>query len=209
MIDPKKKWAFVSDYARFWILYNYGGLYFDTDVEVIKDMSEIIKRGAFMGCEAENTCNPGLGLGVAPGHRLYKMILEYYSKLHFINQDGSINEHTVVEYITEILRKYGFVNGDEIQFVAEIYIYPKEYFCPLDYSTGKLNITKKTVSIHHYAASWHSILDDWIVKIERSKSKSPIEMKIRRGISLPFRAANKIQKNGLKNTLKFIEHKAK
>ena len=86
-----KKWAFVSDYARFWILYHEGGLYFDTDVEVIKDMSDIIAKGAFMGCETDNKCapglglgaNPGLGLGANPGLGLYKEILDYYEKIHF------------------------------------------------------------------------------------------------------------------------------
>lgn len=68
-----------------------GGLYFDTDVEVIKDMSDIIKNGAFMGCERSDKCNSGLGLGAEPGLGLYKEILENYHRSHFLNNDGSNN----------------------------------------------------------------------------------------------------------------------
>lgn len=166
-----KKYAFVSDYARFWILYKYGGLYFDTDVEVIKPMDDIIARGAFMGCENEAKkgappdglgvtpglglgVNPGLGLGANPGLGLYKEILDLYSTLSFENPDGSLNTKTIVQYTTEALVSYGLKCTSEIQQVAGIYIYPKEYFCPKDYATGKLNITANTVSIHHYDGSW-------------------------------------------------------
>ena len=193
-----KKWAFVSDYARFWILYNYGGLYFDTDVEVIRDMSEIVNRGAFMGCEAVNKCAPGLGL--------YKEILDFYHTIHFANEDGTLNEQTVVFYTTNILKKHGLQEVEEIQNIAGVYIYPAEYFCPMNYGTGKLTITKNTVSIHHYSASWHSKLDDIVYAIERCDSNK-FEYKFRRIISFPFRVANKIQKNGVKNTLRFIGNK--
>ena len=96
-----KKYAFVSDYARFWILYNYGGLYFDTDVEVIRPLDDIITRGPFMGFENEIIINnvpfltvaPGLGLGVDSGSNLYKEVLDLYSSLHFVNKDGSLNTH--------------------------------------------------------------------------------------------------------------------
>lgn len=160
-----KKYAFVSDYARFWILYKYGGLYFDTDVEVIKNMDDIIAKGPFMGCENEAETgaspyeigvNPGLGLGVNPGLGLYAEILQEYLLLHFIDENGSFNLKTVVDYTTELLCSYGLENTTEIQKVAGIWIYPKEYFCPMDYRTKKMVITDNTYSIHHYAASWLS-----------------------------------------------------
>ena len=145
-----KKWAFVSDYARFWILYNEGGLYFDTDVEVIKNMDDIIEQGAFMGCESKEKCdsgitldvNPGLGLGVNPGLSIYKEILDSYAAEHFLKQNGRINYKTVVERTTNILKKYGLKETNNIQKVAGITIYPKEYFCPLDYESGNLEITE-------------------------------------------------------------------
>ena len=170
-----KKWAFVSDYARFWILYNYGGLYFDTDVEVIKDMSDIIANGAFMGCEVADKCAPGLGLGVNPGPGqggnpglgLYKEILENYQQSHFLNSDGSNNYETVVDRTTNILKKYGFKESNTIQKIADVMVYPPEYFCPMDYTTGKLNITESSRSIHWYDASW---LDDRMKK-RRARSE--------------------------------------
>ena len=141
-----KKWAFVSDYARFWILYHEGGLYFDTDVEVIKDMSDIIAKGAFMGCETDNKCVPGLGL--------YKEILDYYEKIHFFIE-GNTTE-TVVTHTSKILKSHGWVGNGEIEQIEGVTIYPPEYFCPMDYKTGKLDITPNTRSIHWYTASWQS-----------------------------------------------------
>lgn len=200
-----KKWAFVSDYARFWILYQYGGLYFDTDVEIIKDLSDIIAKGAFVCCESANTVNPGLGLGVNPGLGLYKEILDFYKTIHFVNQNGVYNEQTVVKYTTDIFLKHGFKAINRIQEVAGVYVYPTEFFCPLNYSTGKLTITPNTVAIHHYSASWHTKLDDIVVEIERCDlQKNRLEYRIRRLISFPFRAVNRIKKNGIRNTADHI-----
>lgn len=152
----KKKWAFVSDYARFKILYENGGLYFDTDVEVIKNMDDILERGSFMGCEGKSA-NAGLGLYAVPGLKLYAAILEYYEKESFLLKDGSPNLKTVVTRVTEILEQHGFdkKRGHEIQDVEGVYIYPPDYFCPMDYKTRKLNITENTRSIHHYNNSWY------------------------------------------------------
>lgn len=158
------KYAFVSDYARFWILYKYGGLYFDTDVEVIKPMDDIIARGPFMGCEKD--VSDTSVASVAPGLGLYKEILEMYSKLSFVNKDGTYNQKTIVQYTTEILCEYGLKEGNEIQECAGVWIYPKEYFCPLD-QTLTLHITSNTRSIHHYDSSWLSPQKRIIKKIKR------------------------------------------
>lgn len=181
----EKKWAFVSDYARFWILYHVGGLYFDTDVEVIKDFTSIIERGAFMGCEqgecicnnkeSEQTCfgiNPGLGLGVAPGLGLYKEILTYYEHEHFLDSKGKFNGETVVGKTTKILIKAGFDPQEEqLQNIAGIWIYPPEYFCPMNYETGKVSITPHTYSIHHYTASWQNPSDHFKSRIKKLLGK--------------------------------------
>lgn len=156
------KYAFVSDYARFWILYRYGGLYFDTDVEVIKPMDDIIAHGSFMGCETMPdklttiSVAPGLGLGAIPELNLYKEILDVYNKLHFIGKDGSYNQKTVVSYTTEILFNHGLKNSKDIQKCADVWVYPIDYFCPISVKDGKLRITDNTRSIHHYSQSWQS-----------------------------------------------------
>lgn len=220
-----KKWAFVSDYARFWILYNYGGLYFDTDVEVIKSFDDILAEGGFMGQEAgvssgvsptsneggswesATVANPGLGIAVAPGLRLYKEFLDFYNKIHFI-KDGVIDTTTICVYVTNILKKYGYDNyKEEIQKVAGIIIYPPEYFCPQNCVTGEIKITENTHSIHHYAASWHTVWEEKILQIERCKNKSGIEYKIRRAVSFPFRVISKIDRMGWKKTVRFVVKK--
>ena len=163
-----KKYAFVSDYVRFFVLYKYGGLYFDTDVEVIRPMDDIIARGPFMGCENKTVpgatpqelgVNPGLGLGVNSGLGLYKELLDIYNDLSFYKEDGTLNLTTIVEYTTNMLCKYGLRNTSNIQQCADVWIYPKEFFCPKDYQTRKLTITNSTVCIHHYDGSWQKKYD--------------------------------------------------
>ena len=182
-----KKWAFVSDYARFKILYENGGIYFDVDVELIKPIDIIVKNGSFMGIENnykdKKTINPGLGLGVESNHKIYKEILDIYHTIHFIDENGNNNLKTVVEYTTEILQKYGFSNIEEIQEIQGIKIYPKDYFNPMNMDTGKIKITDNTISIHHYAASWvdkYSIFRGKVYQITNSIFGKNIAEKIRR-----------------------------
>lgn len=169
-----KKYAFVSDYARFYIMYNYGGLYFDVDVEVIKPIDDLLEIGGFMGSEtlASNkerglSIAPGLGISSNPGLDLFKELIDGYHARHFLNDDGTYDTTTICVYTTKILKQHGLQETDEIQRIAGIYIYPKEYFCPLDYFTGKLEITENTRSIHHYAASWKSERDNLKTSIKR------------------------------------------
>ena len=155
-----KKYAFVSDYARFKILYEYGGIYFDTDVEVIKSMDDIVDKGSFMGVEVPSDgvmpplINAGLGIGSYKEDSIYKKILEYYKLLHFLNEDGTPNPVTVVRHTTKILIENGLKNTNDIQKVGDIWIYPVDYFNPLNDNTGVLNITDNTRSIHWYTKTW-------------------------------------------------------
>lgn len=157
-----KKYAFVSDYARFWILYRYGGVYFDTDVELLKPIDSLLKVGPFMGFESDYkdinsnlTVAPGLGLSAYPGMVLYKDFLDLYSNLEFkLKDDGSNTYKTIVNYTTELLIDKGLKPVSGIQKVGEVYIYPSEYFCPINITTKRLHITKNTYTIHHYMASW-------------------------------------------------------
>jgi len=149
-----KKYAFVSDYARFDILYLYGGIYFDTDVEVIKHFDDILKNGGFMGFESIGMVATGLGMGCSARLGIIHQILEFYATLNFINSDGSYNTHTVVTYVTSILKKHGLRDDNVIQQFDGLVIYPIEYFCPKKFETDELVITSNTHCIHHYASSW-------------------------------------------------------
>lgn len=157
-----KKYAFVSDYARFDILYRYGGIYFDTDVEVIKPMDDIIEKGAFMGIETPASeyvaprVNPGLGIGAPAGMDFYKKVLDYYNTLHFLDEEGKPNEITIVSHTTKVLIDSGMMNINEVQKVAGIWIYPADFFNPLDDNTGRLQITENTYSIHWFSKTWMS-----------------------------------------------------
>lgn len=154
-----QKYAFVSDFARFDILYKYGGLYFDTDVEVLRPMDEIIERGAFCGVECAGALNAGLGLGSPAASPIYREILDSYENSSFIKSDGTMDLTTVVKRVSDIFCKHGFTGEDEIQCVAGITIYPTEYFCPKDYITGEIKITENTCTIHHYDGSWLGSFD--------------------------------------------------
>ncbi len=170
-----KKYAFVSDYARIWLLYKYGGIYFDTDVEVIKPLDSIISAGSFMGCE--NRCfpnmspanlhiNPGLGLGAVPEVNIFHELMDLYGSLQFIKDDGSLNLKTIVEYTSELFAQHGLKNIPYTQTVADVNIYPWDYFCPMT-PTLILNQTENTVTIHHYSATWENRTVRFRRKIKR------------------------------------------
>ena len=166
----QKKYAFVSDYARFWILYKYGGIYFDTDVEVIRPMDDIIAHGNFMGFEVdpdgENTpgkyaprycfgVNPGVGVGIEKEHPFIKRMLELYAKLMFQPVPANIAWYkTIVAYTTEELCQCGLKNMKGIQIVEGIRIYPRVYFSPINVVTGRCSVTEQTYSIHRFTSTW-------------------------------------------------------
>ncbi len=155
-----KKYAFVSDYARFWILYHYGGIYFDTDVEVIKSMDDIIEKGPFMGIEnlatdgKFQTVNAGLGLAAEKEMNFYKRVLDNYAAYRFIMPDGTLNLRTVVQYVTVELVKCGLKRSNEIQKCAGMLIYPKDFFNPK--GGNVMRITTNTRTIHQFSSTWIS-----------------------------------------------------
>lgn len=151
-----KKFAFVSDFARFKILYEQGGLYFDTDVEVIKPFYDLLSHEAFAAFETEEFVAPGLVLWVKnPGNSMLSEILETYSNLEFINADGSQNTVTICKYFTDMLRNHGLQkNNGTVQLCGSFSVFPRDYFCPFDDLTGVMNKTGNTCAIHWYAKSW-------------------------------------------------------
>lgn len=158
------KYAFVSDYARFYLLYNYGGLYFDTDVEVVKEFNEILAKGPYIGYEANpedrtlpyGNVNPGLGMGAVPRMPIFKKILEHYNHIPFLDVNGNQLPGTVVMHTTKVFIDNGLEPNKYPQTVCDVTIWPQDVFNPLDDATGKLQCTPRTCSIHWYTKSWTS-----------------------------------------------------
>lgn len=153
------KYAFVSDYARFRILYEQGGLYFDTDVEVIRPLDDVLEKGPFMGFELDGEAgkmavNPGLGLAAEPGMELYREILARYETLSFLTPDGTMDPYTMIPMVTDLLEKKGLKGRSGIEEVAGVRVYPAAWFNPFDDATGRLKKTPDTHTIHWYAKSW-------------------------------------------------------
>ena len=149
-----KKWGFVPDYARLDIIYKYGGIYLDTDVELVKPLDELLKNFAYVGCERSGIVALGLGFGAEKGNDLiYKMLCQY-NELHFLNENGTPNLIPAPVHQTSLLKNYGLVESENIQEILGVRVYPKEYFNPYDFDSGKISLSKNTYSIHHYAASW-------------------------------------------------------
>lgn len=205
----KKKYAFVSDYARFDILYKHGGLYFDTDVEVIKDLTPICEKGNWLGIENPGLINAGLGIGCEANNTLVKEILLSYKNSDFVKQDGSLNLTTVVDRVSEIFKNYGFVYENKSQNVGDFIIYPAEYFCPKDAVTGIMNLTDNTYTIHHYDASW---LEDWEKKVKLWKAdyfSKKGDSFVTRKYALIYHSFAAIKNLGLVKGMKYIYRKIK
>lgn len=152
-----KKYAFVSDYARFAILNRTGGIYFDTDVEVIRPLDDILAAGPFMGEEGKGLVATGLGMAMEPGMLFLREMEDLYNRMEFQITDENEQTVTVVGHVSRLLKKHGFdPTSGAIQNVCGINIYPKDYFCPQAYKTGIITITENTRTIHHYAESWLS-----------------------------------------------------
>ena len=166
-----EKYAFVSDYARFWVLYYFGGVYFDTDVEVIKPMDDVIEAGAFMGFEqlgASTAIAPGLGLAADPGMALYKAILDKYETMTFCLPDGSLNPYTMIPMVTDLLKEKGLRGDGGIEHLAGINIYPPDWFNPFDDATGRLRKTENTRTVHWFAKSWLPADPTWKINLKRT-----------------------------------------
>jgi hypothetical protein len=121
-------------------------------------LGDIVDDGPFLGVEQQTdefiTVAPGLCIGAESQNELFNVLIEKYTESHFFNSDGSLCLKNVVEITTEVLQGYGLKNVDQIQTCCGFSIYPKDYFCPIDYTTRELKITDNTRTIHHYAESW-------------------------------------------------------
>lgn len=147
------KWAFLSDFARLIAVYDNGGIYLDTDVELVKRPDELLDYQAFFGFENDETVATGLGFGAVSNHPIVKAMIDTY--LGFEKKpDGSFQLIGCPEINTNAVERFGLIKNGERQNVAGAEILPVDYLNPLDDSTGRLNITKNTISINHYGKTW-------------------------------------------------------
>lgn len=151
------KWAYVSDCARFMILYREGGFFLDTDVKAIKPFDDFLQEACFFGMERPNfSAAPGLIIGAEPGNGVIREMLEGYENRDFINPDSVKDAPTSPVYATDILIRHGFRQENRLQRLEGVTVYPYEYFAPMDYATGLVTCTENTYSIHIYSSSWLS-----------------------------------------------------
>lgn len=149
-----RKFAYVTDVVRLYALYHEGGVYMDTDVEVLKPLDPFLKHVAFSGFEDEVYVPTGI-MASEKGGTWAKENLDYYNGRHFLKEDGSLDTTTNVITITNYMLKHGLRQDNTFQDFPElITMYPKDYFCPLSWKGKKGEITRNTVTIHHFAGSW-------------------------------------------------------
>lgn len=166
-----RKFAFVTDVVRLYALYHEGGIYMDTDVQVLKSLDPYLHHTAFSGFENATQVPTGI-MASEKGGKWAKENLDYYEGRHFVNEKGEMDLVTNVETITDYMLKQGLVQNNTYQdFPGLITLYPNDFFCPKCYQDNKIYLTGNSVTIHHFNASWkpprqqffqhHPVLDRW------------------------------------------------
>lgn len=148
-----KCWAYVSDYVRFWAVYNYGGFYLDTDVELLKSL-RLLSPNFFAIEKGYNLVAPGLGFRANKGSQIIKNVLDWYESNDFVFKDRFSYTSPII--LHKELTKLGYKEGreDKTTKFREFIIYSSEFLCPKDNTTQITKITENTHSIHHYVGSW-------------------------------------------------------
>ena len=149
-----KKYAFVSDVMRLIVLEQYGGVYFDTDVEVVRDISPLLNDEGFIGFENNRFVNSGQVMAAVPHQPIVQAMIDEYKKLHYMQPDSSVMPIGCPRLNSDVLERFGLIRNGQEQIVAGIHVYPDDYFSPMDSTTGKLTKTENTYSIHWYSMSW-------------------------------------------------------
>jgi mannosyltransferase OCH1-like enzyme len=166
-----KKYAFVSDYVRVHALYQFGGIYLDTDVEVYRSFDDLLHHESFWGFEQENYIATST-IGAANENKLIKLFLDSYDGKKFIQEDGTFHDFTNVAAITGILKKIGLVTNGEYQELKDYGVfYPQTYFSPYDYINCQSCKTNQTYCMHYYYKSWLPFKTRLKGKIKLSLSK--------------------------------------
>lgn len=151
-----KKYAFLTDYVRLDIIYNNGGIYLDTDVELVKPLDDLLETSGYIGMEQVGTVNTGQGFGAIKKHPFIKENKEFYENYDFLDKNGKFKKVICVSVTTKILERHGLKKENKKQQVFDMDVYPVEYFCPKIMGTNRIVITQNTYSIHHFDSTWKS-----------------------------------------------------
>ena len=150
----KKKYAFVIDPVRLQLLREHGGIWLDTDIEIIKNLDPLLELPAFMSFESDTLLHTGI-VGSEKGAAWTDEYWKYMNRKPFIRWNGRLNKTPSTVIVSRILKKRGVKLDNTFQIYDDsLHIFPKDYFCPKDYKTGKITITDNTYCIHHFAGSW-------------------------------------------------------
>lgn len=212
----QKKWAFVADYARTKAMYEMGGIYFDTDMEIIKPIDELLKHNTFLGVEDSGKVACGVWFEKESKSFLSKNLLDFYRKQKGFNED-EIYSYSIPNLITNELNRVGFdeFNKSKQNLKGDIQIYPRDYFYPLSYDRQNNKWSDNTCMIHYYDASWvpkgekktlrliRIFGRNWAYRIINFKSF--VKRKLKRVLKLIFYPIYKIRLN--KKNRKFFEER--
>jgi hypothetical protein len=156
-----KKYAFISDVCRLYALKEFGGIYMDTDVEVLKPLDIFLHHTAFSGFENDNSVPTGMMASIKGGTWVNEL-LAYYDNRHFLKGDGKVDSVSNTFIITNMMKKKGFIMNNKFQEIQDyVTFYPNDYFCPKSYKTGEINLTSNSYCIHHFAKSWIPAYGRW------------------------------------------------
>lgn len=150
-----KKWAFVTDYVRLKVVYDRGGIYLDTDVELKKSLDEFLPYGAYFGFEGNKYINTGLGFGAEKGASILEELMADYQDISFRREGGSLDLTPCPERNTDVFLRRGLrPDGSRQILLGNVLVLPPACLCPFSDYNGRLTVTEDTVSIHWYGASW-------------------------------------------------------
>lgn len=149
-----KRYAHVTDYARLKIVYENGGIYLDTDVELIASLDRFLSHDSFFAMQHSMEVASGLGFGAVAGAAILAELMENYEHKPCAERDSFLSE-TCVETDKPVFERRGLAPTNKVMYLEDTVVYPPRFFDPKDFETGKTTLTEDTVSIHHYSRTWH------------------------------------------------------
>jgi len=156
-----KKYAFISDVCRLYALKEEGGIYMDTDMEVLRSLNFFLNKSAFSGFENDDFVPTGI-MASEKGSVWAIEMLAYYDNRSFVKENGELDTTSNTYIITQLMKEKGFIMNNTFQEIeGYVSFYPNDYFCPKSYKTGNIDLTENSYCIHHFAKSWIPFRKKW------------------------------------------------